>query len=141
MYCSSPNEEKRHKGKNSRSFRQKLQKQFDKESPKTSCLPSFGTSGTTPSSNMEERNPTERSILTSLSNLSDTKKVFRTSAEKISKTFNNVRTSIGSFSQVSLNEFFKLSSICFELGMVHSRLHKHASCVRPCMTPDFVFRP
>lgn len=120
MYCSSPNEEKRHKAKNSRSFRQKLQKQFDKESPKTSCLPSFGTSGTTPSSNMEERNSTERSILTSLSNLSDTKKVFRTSAEKISKTFNNVRTSIGSFSQVNRYVFLLSSDpiICSELGIL-----------------------
>lgn len=41
----------------------------------------------------------DRSVLSVIS-LNDTRKVLRTSTERISKTFNNFRTSFGTFSQV-----------------------------------------
>lgn len=96
MYCSSPNDELRYHKSQKKCLRQKLQNKFDKEYNKTT-YPS-----TTTSENMERRS-SERSILTSISNLSETKRVFRSGAEKITKTFNNMRTSIGSFSQVRMS--------------------------------------
>lgn len=66
-----------------RNCRQKLESRFEKEKQ---C------------STSEISQKSDRSVLSVLS-FNDTKKAFRTGAEKISKTFSSVRTSIGSFSQ------------------------------------------
>lgn len=47
----------------------------------------------------DSSNKTNRSVLSAIS-LNDTRRVLRTGAERISKTFNDLRTTIGTLSQV-----------------------------------------
>lgn len=68
--------------------RVKLQDKFDTASKDSVNKEPLGT------------NKNDRSVLSVLS-LNDTRKAFRNGAEKISKTFSNVRISLGNFSQVS----------------------------------------
>lgn len=80
IFNSSESNTDRIKNKN---CRQKLQNRFDND---VDCSAS------------EISEKSDRSVLSVLS-LNDPRRVFRSSAEKISRTFSSVRTTIGSFSQ------------------------------------------